>query len=75
MPDGPRQGYPEGGVNSLAVPPSAPRYWPTWTSVALLAAGAIVMVAMTASLLVLLGAAFLGLGLYGISRRPRRSAA
>ncbi len=56
-------------------PPTRPAgYWPLWSSAALLAAGAILVLAETANLLVFVGVGFVGVGLYGLTRRPSRVA-
>ncbi len=57
------------------VRPTARPYWPAWTSVTLLGAGLVVVLAETESLLILLGILFLGLGAYGLARRRSSVAA
>lgn len=44
-------------------------YWPRWASVAMLASGAIVVLADTENLLLAAGVALVALGLYGLLRR------
>lgn len=49
----------------------SPRPWPLWTSIAMVAAGVLVVALDTTSALVVVGVAFLCLGAYGLVCRRR----
>lgn len=53
--------------------PEPPRtYWPLGVSVAIVACGGVIILWETYNLLLLLGLALVGAGVYGIGRRARR---
>ena len=61
-----------GVVTAVPEPVRATRYWPGWTSAALLASGGVLVIAETSNLLCFVGLGFVVAGLYGALRRPTR---